>query len=327
MSKTFSELSGKPSDASGPTTLALLMPEPLSAFYGPRLAELLPDIQVADGNEAEASEAQFVLAISPTPGRLATLPSLRCVIAPGAGVDHILADDAYPRHVPLARMVQPDLLQRMLEYVVLHVLRHHRRTLDYEAQQRAAAWRVLWPQKAATERCVGILGLGELGHPIARTIAGLGFEVRGWSRTAKAIEGVSTFAGPATLPTFLSGAEILVNLLPATPETRHLLDAGRLAMLPRGAAIINAGRGSTMVQADLLKALESGHIDSATLDVFETEPLPPADPLWSHPRVTITPHVASAVTPEAMAQGVRAVVDAVLAGRSPPQEIDLGRGY
>jgi glyoxylate/hydroxypyruvate reductase A len=165
--------------------LALLIPEALAQFYAPALRKLLPGVEVLIDGDACFEEADFAVAIAPPPGRLAAMAKLRCIMAPGAGVDHILADPAYPAHIPLVRMVQPDLLLRMKEYIFLHVLRHHRRMPDYEQQQRELKWQNIWPQKAAGERCVGILGLGELGAPIARELAAFGFEVAGWSRRVK----------------------------------------------------------------------------------------------------------------------------------------------
>lgn len=307
--------------------LALLIPEALAQFYAPALRKLLPGVEVLIDGDACFEEADFAVAIAPPPGRLAAMAKLRCIMAPGAGVDHILADPAYPAHIPLVRMVQPDLLLRMKEYIFLHVLRHHRRMPDYEQQQRELKWQNIWPQKAAGERCVGILGLGELGAPIARELAAFGFEVAGWSRRVKKLPGIECHHGAEGLRETLRKSEILVNLLPATGETWRLLDAERLGWLPCGASIINAGRGATVDEAALLKALDAGMIDAATLDVFVTEPLPADSPLWIHPRVTITPHCASAVTPEALAHGVRRTMTEIETGSPPEQLVDLLRGY
>lgn len=308
--------------------LALLMPEPLVQFYAPALRRLLPDVAVrAEVQDERFENAEYVLAIAPPPGRLAAMPNLRCVIAPGAGVDHVLADPGYPRNIPLVRMVQPDLLQRMKEYVLLHVLRHHRRAMDYEAQQRAMVWRNLWPQKSASERSVGVLGLGELGGPIAADLAAFGFQVRGWSKQSRTLDGVECHHGFDGLRTVLATSEILVNLLPATPETFQILNAERLGILPAGACLVNAGRGATVDEEALLAALDSGKLDGATLDVFVTEPLPVDHPFWRHPRVTVTPHCASAVTPEAMATGIRRIMIEIGEGNRPEQAVDLSRGY
>lgn len=303
------------------------MAPPYAAHFAPALAARLRDVRVLRDGADDLASAEFVVAIAPPPGQLAGLKGLRCVIAPGAGVEHILSDPDYPRHVPLARLSQPDLRQRMLEYVVLHVLRIHRCSDAYAAQQARGDWSVIWPQKSAPQRRVGVMGLGVLGAPISRVLNDLGFAVSGWSRTPKDISGVRSYAGVAGLRPFLHEVEILVNLLPATAETRRILDAERLSWLPPGASLINVGRGATVDEEALLEALASGQVDQAVLDVFEVEPLPADHPFWRHPKVVVTPHCASAVTPEALAEGVADVIERVLANTPPAQLVDLERGY
>lgn len=309
------------------TILGLVMAEQYAEHFEPALSKRLPQVRLLRSEDPELGSAEFALAIAPEPGRLAAMPALRCVIAPGAGVDHILADPGYPNRVLLARLSQPDLRQRMTEYVLLHVLRIHRRFADYQVQQARQEWRIIWPQKAAPERVVAVMGLGELGGPIAQMLDHVGFEVRGWSRSPKCLPGVQTYSGSGELAAFLDGAEILVNLLPATAETRCLLNERSLAWLPAGSSLINVGRGATVDETALLDALDRGQLAEAVLDVFQTEPLPPAHPFWRHPKVTVTPHCASAVTPDALAEGVAEVIDCVLSGRKPKQLVDLRRGY
>jgi glyoxylate/hydroxypyruvate reductase A len=266
----------------------------------------------------------------PPRGMLARLPRLRAVINLGAGVDHLLADPTLPE-VPLARVAHPDLTMRVTEYVVLHVLMHHRRQRLYDAQQRQRLWRV-HDQPAAGEVAVGVMGLGVIGCAAALALAGLGFRVAGFSRTSKSVPGVETFHGAQTLDAFLRRTEILVCLLPATRDTERLLDLTLLRKLKRdgaagGAYLINAGRGRLQVNADIVAALDDGTLSGATLDVFPEEPLPSQSPLWSHPRVTITPHNAGDISPHMFAPHVLAQIERFERGLPLEHLIDRTRGY
>src|SRR5262252_11145524 len=210
----------------------------------------------------DTTEIDYALVWRPEPGFLASLPSLKLILSLGAGVDHLLLDPHLPRHLPIVRLVDPHLTAAMSEYVTLQVLRLHRRDLDYRAQQERAEWREL-DQKNAADRRVGILGFGELGQDAAKKLKALGFDVAGWSRSAKNIPGIATFAGSDGLDALLARSEIIVSLLPMTPETENILDARLFTRLPPGAAIINAGRGAHLVEEDLLAALASGQISAA----------------------------------------------------------------
>jgi glyoxylate/hydroxypyruvate reductase A len=226
---------------------------------------------------------------------------LKAVLSLWAGVEDIVGDPTIT--VPLCRMVDPGLARGMSEWVAGHVLRYHLGT-DVHVLGQDGVWRNgIFPPLAA-ERCVGLLGLGEIGRSVAATLAGLGFDVQGWSRSPKELPRVVAHSGTEGLEAVLVGAEILVAVLPATPETENLLDARRLALLPRGARLINAGRGSLIDDAALLDALDAGRLAHATLDVFREEPLPPEHPYWAHPRVTVTPHVASATRPETASEAI-----------------------
>jgi glyoxylate/hydroxypyruvate reductase A len=244
----------------------------------------------------------------PPPGLLATLPSLRAVFSLGAGVDHILCDPALPKRVPVVRIVDPDLTMRMTEYVVLHVLMHHRKQRQYDAQQREHRWYER-EQRPAADVAVGVMGLGVLGEDAARMLRRLGFQVAGWSRTPKRIDGIETFHGGEGLARFLKRTEILVSLLPATPATQGILCLDLFRQLKRdgalgGAYLINAGRGALQIDGDILAALDGGALSGATLDVFPTEPLPATSPLWDHPKVTVTPHCAAASDPHALVANI-----------------------
>jgi glyoxylate/hydroxypyruvate reductase A len=214
----------------------------------------------------------------------------------------------------------------MSEYVVLQVLRLHRRDLVYRDQQQAGVWCEL-DQRNAAERRVGILGLGELGRDAAKKLKELGFDVAGWSRSDKSIPGVEGFAGATGLPRLLGRSEILVCLLPLTRETEGILNAGTLALLPKGAALVNAARGAHLVEEDLLAALASGQISAAVLDVFREEPLSADHPFWHHPRVVVTPHVAAFTNPTTAAPIIIDNIRRFEAGRPLLNRIDPARGY
>jgi len=228
--------------------------------------------------------------------------------------------------VPIARMVDPSLSRTMSEYVLLAVLRHHREFDRFEREQRACRWAYSFPPQAA-DRPIGIMGLGELGSHVAGQLVAQGFPVLGWSRTAKALAGITSYAGRGELHAFLHRSAILVCLLPLTAETHGILDAETFAGLPHGAFVINVARGDHLVEADLLAALDSGHLAGATLDVFRTEPLPPEDPLWRHPKVLVTPHVASYSLPVTAANGVVENIRSARAGQPLRHQVDRARGY
>jgi glyoxylate/hydroxypyruvate reductase A len=278
----------------------------------------------------DLSRVSFACVWLPPRGLWGKLPNLKAVINLGAGADHLLADPDLP-DVPIARVAHADLTMRVTEYVVLHVLMHHRRQRLYGGQQRERSWWV-HDQPAASEVAVGVMGLGVIGAHAAVALAGLGFKVAGWSRSAKTISGIETFHGPAGLDAFLARTEILVCLLPRTPNTEGILNLALLRKLKRdgaagGAFLINAGRGALQVDADILAALDDGTLTGATLDVFQNEPLPADSPLWSHPKVTITPHNAGDVSPRAFAPHVIAQIERFERGLPLDNRIDRTRGY
>jgi glyoxylate/hydroxypyruvate reductase len=263
-------------------------------------------------------------------GLLAGLPHLQAIFSLGAGVDHLIADPALP-DVPVVRIVDPDLTMRMTEYVVLHVLMHHRRQRLYDAQQRQRRW-YEHAQPPASAVAVGVMGLGVLGCDAARALCRLGFRTAGWSRTPKSLSGIDTFHGNDGLDAFLRRTEILVCLLPATASTQGILRLELLRKLERdggagGAYLINAGRGALQIDAHILAALDEGTLAGATLDVFPTEPLPAASPLWMHPKVTVTPHNAAASDPRALVANVLRQIDRVEAGQPLEHVIDRSVGY
>ncbi len=291
------------------------------------LARLLPDQEIRLWPEAGArEEIEFAIVWAPEPGELRRYPNLRAIFSLGAGVDNILSDPDLPAGVPVVRLVDPELTRQMSEYVALNVLRHHRHFPAYEHFQRKGVWRRLAaPDTASTG--VGLMGLGVLGADAARKLRPFRFRLMGWTRRPRRLNGVECFHGPEGLRPFLARTDILVCLLPLTPATAGILNAETFAALPPGAAVINCARGGHLVDRDLLEALDSGHLSGATLDVFDTEPLPEDHPFWSHPRITVTPHIAGVTLPRSGAERVAANIRRLEKGEPLADVVDPETGY
>jgi len=253
-------------------------------------------------------------------------PNLKLIVSMGAGVDHLLRPPGPPPGIPVARLKDVLLTSAMAEWVLLNVLRFHRQDPEYRALQQRKEWLELSAPSTA-ERRIGILGIGELGSAAARVLGSLGFPVMGWSRSAKTLPGVQTFHGADGLMAMAAQSDILICLLPLTPQTRGVLNAKLLSALPRGAYVINGARGGHMVAEDMLAALDSGHIAGAALDVFEPEPLPPESHFWSHPKVFLTPHAASITIPSSVAPQVVENIRNLRAGRPLINLVDFSLGY
>jgi glyoxylate/hydroxypyruvate reductase A len=298
------------------------------ARWWPLLQAALPGEQLLREREAVAAhEIDIALVANPSADSLRGLPNLCLIQSLWAGVDRLLADPSVPAQVPLARMVDPAMNAAMAQTALWAVLSLQRGFFDYAAQQRERVWRQ-HASRRADEVTVAVLGLGQMGRAAARCLAQHGYRVLGWSRSASAVlDGVACHAGEGALPGVLAQAQVVVNLLPLTPETRGLFDAARLALLPRGASLVNLARGAHVVEADLLAALASGQLQRAVLDVFATEPLPAAHPFWSHPAVTVLPHVAAPTDPRSAAPIAARNVLALRAGRPPENLVDRARGY
>ncbi len=291
------------------------------------LRHLLPSLEIRVWPEVgDPAAIESALVWRPPPGLLASLPNLKLIASLGAGVDHILADPTLPKNVPIVRLVEPYMTAAMSEYVQFQVLRLHRQDPAYRWQQRQHVWRELIQPNAA-ERRVGVLGLGTLGGDAALKLRVLGFDVAGWSRSERKLPGVACFQGEDGLSALLARAEILVCLLPLTPETEGILDARLFSRLPRGAAIINCARGRHLVEGDLIPALDRGQISVAVLDVFRDEPLPANHPFWDDPRIIITPHVAAATHAPTAAVAVADNLQRLRNGRPLLNRVDPGRGY
>jgi glyoxylate/hydroxypyruvate reductase A len=289
-----------------------------------RLVALLPDDPV------DAVTVRYAAVWKPKPGALASFSNLAVIFNLGAGVDAVITDSTLP-DVPLVRVAVDDLTHRMTEYVVLHTLLHHRRQRYLDACQHMHAWSPKAQWAAGAVR-VGVMGLGVLGRDAAEVLHRIGFDVAGWSASAKLVAGVKTFAGPAELPIFLARTDILVCLLPLTPQTRGILNRQVFGQLARdgvlgGPILINAGRGGLQNESDLLAALNDGTLLAATLDVFHTEPLPKDSPFWSHPRVTLTPHNAADTDPEAISRYVAEQIARFEAGEPLTNVVDRNAGY
>lgn len=257
------------------------------------IAKELPDLEMRVWPDAgDRAEVEYIIANSLPAGEFASFPNLKFVASTSAGVDRLLNDPDFAADVPIVRSINTLRMATMTAWVCYHVIRHHRHFDQYRANQAAGVWE---PLRYPTPDTVGIgvMGLGSLGGTAARMLKGFMFDVAGWSRTPKAIDGIETFAGPGQLADLLKRSDIIVSILPETRETDNLLNRDTLALLPEGAFIVNCGRGNLIDDDALIQAMDSGHIAGAALDVFKTEPLPADHPYWTHPKVTLTPHYSS----------------------------------
>ena len=284
------------------------------------------DIRVWPDGVGNPDEIDVVLTWKPPRGLLATFPNLKAILSLAAGIEHILRDPELPSGVPIARLIDPGLKTGMVEFVVMEVLRHHRREPEYRSQQLSGDWKLL-RQKLSRDRRIGILGLGHLGGACGEILCRFGFLVSGWSRSSKNLAGITSYSGEDGLFAMLEQTDILICLLPLTPDTEDILDATTLGALPRGATLINAARGKHVVDDDLIAALDSGQISGATLDVFREEPLPSHHPFWSHPDIILYPHAAAWTLPESAASVIADNIIRAVKGEALFGQIDVRRGY
>ena len=274
----------------------------------------------------DVADVEVALVWLPPPGMLKRFPNLKLIASLGMGVDHIFLDPELPEGVPVVRIVDPDMVDQMCEYVLFAVLDHYRFFGTYRRSQRAGEWKQMRPPPAERRR-VGILGLGAIGAGAAARLTALGFDVAGWSRTPKTLAGVESFHGPDGFTPFLARSGIVVCLLPLTPETEGILDETAFAAMPEGGFVVNAARGGHLVEADLLASLDSGHLAGAALDVFATEPLPAGHPFWGHPKVRVTPHIAGLTRPETASRQIAENIRRLRAGEKLANLVDRERGY
>ncbi len=288
----------------------------------------MPDLEIRIWPDAGNRDDIEIAAIGRLPENvLRSFPNLKMIVSLFAGQDLLMADTTLPAGVPIVRASPHTGDPMMDEAALTHVLRHHRNLPDYLLAQRRAEW-VSLPRIRAQDRKVGVLGLGIIGLNTAKCLAAHGFQVAGWVKhPRKAEEGIEIFAGKDQLGAFLARSEIIVNLLPATAETDNILNRETLALLPKGASIVNLGRGQQIVDADLIAALDSGHLSGATLDVFRQEPLPKEDPLWRHPRVTVLPHASRVPDARAMVPLICAQIARLRRGETLIDVVDPAIGY
>lgn len=287
---------------------------------------------VTRADSYDPAEIEYIFIWKPKPDAFDGLTNLKAVLSLGAGVDALLRHPNLPRNVPVVRFMDEDLTQRMSDYVLAEVTRHHRLDTRFKRDQAARKWVQLYPAPA-WDANVGIMGLGQLGMDTIKHLKVFGYKLRGWSRTPKAVEGVEVFTGAEEFEAFLGGTDILINLLPLTPETHGILNYDTFSKLRRGGldgegpVVINAARGGHQKEADIVRALNDGTLKAASLDVFEVEPLPQDSPLWALDNVYITPHIAAASSERTGVAYFSRVIKDHEQGQPLPNVVDLNRGY
>ena len=308
-------------------SILLLVPPGWGGIWQQPLAAGGMTVYAHDVDAYEPADIVDAVSFRPPPGLLRTLPNLKAVFSLGAGIDGFLLDPDFPKDKPLIRFVDETLSREMAQFAVLHVLMQHRTVHFFGAAQAEGKWRQRMLPRRTEDTRVGILGLGEIGTVCAMRLRDLGFAVTGWSRSRKDVAGVKSFAGAGELDAFLGQCDFLVCVLPLTDDTRHILNAAAFAKLPQGAYVINIARGGHVNEPDLIAALDSGHLSGATLDVFETEPLPEASPIWKHPKIIATPHIAAITSPLAAARSIVNGIATIERGEAPGNVVDMARGY
>ncbi len=273
------------------------------------------------------TSCDYAVVWKPPAELFAQQPKLKAVVNYGAGVDAILAMGVVPAHIPIVRLEEAGMAQQMAQYALYGVIHHQRRMHIYREQQSRAHWQQHEDRGLIPNPTVGVMGLGEMGGHVATKIAEFGYTTVGWSRTAKPMERLETYAGEAELPAFLQCCDVLICLLPLTPATRGILNAKNLAHLPRGAFLISAGRGGHLIDADILGALDAGQLAGALLDVFHEEPLPKDSPFWSHPKVIVTPHVSATTPLQNACEQIVAKIGAMERGEAITGVVDPGKAY
>jgi len=307
------------------TKVAVINETGTLSFLTAPLEQAMPDVAFVHWPDPGWDTAEIALCWRPPAGALASMPNLKLIHSIGAGVDGIMADPQLPA-LPICRVVDGTLAAAMAEFILWGALYFHRQMDIVIRNARDAHWHRL-EQTAARDRRVGLMGLGALGIEAVGPLRSVGYQVSGWTRSPREIEGVTVFSGEAALPAFLAQTDILVSLLPLTPQTRGILNRANLSQLPRGAALILCSRGEHLVMDDLVALLREGHLRGAILDVFETEPLPADHPLWHEPGVLVTPHMAGLAKPRAIAAQFAENVRRFTSGEPLLNRIENGRGY
>jgi len=310
-------------------SLHLIIPEERLESWRSHIQKAAPGLAIHEQDSA-VEDVDYAFVWLPPPGELERFPNLKVIFSMGAGVDHVFADPNLP-DVPIVRVVDDNLTMRMTEWVVMNVLLHHRQFRAYDVQNSKAEW-LEREQPGADEVRVGVMGLGVIGADSALRLRDLGFQVAGWSTSRKDIAGIESFAGESEKQTFLNRTDSLINQLPLTPQTQGLIDAKLIGALARngaisGPVIINAGRGGSQVEADIIGCLNDGSLAGASLDVFETEPLPAESPLWANPNVFITPHVAAVSDPVSISTYVAKQITRFEQGKPLQNVVDPNTRY
>jgi glyoxylate/hydroxypyruvate reductase A len=292
-------------------------------FWFPLLTKALPAERFFAWPDVNGGDIDVALVATHPRGTFAQLKKLKLVQSMWMGVENLIADPELPRGVPLARLIDPGMVAAMGEMVIACVLDWHRHLWCYRKFQADKTWKRR-KQYLASDRTIGILGLGELGGTVAVKLVALGFNVVGWSRRPRNITGLRW---STDLCEVLSASDAAVCLLPLTPQTRHILRKETLSLIRKNGCVINFARGGHLVEADLIPLLDSGHLAHAYLDVFETEPLPPESPLWAHPGVTLTPHIAALTEPRTSVGKIAENIERVRRGEAPLNAVDFSAGY
>jgi glyoxylate/hydroxypyruvate reductase A len=292
--------------------------------FEPVLAPL--DFRSVKNGLGNLDDIDVALAWKPDKDLLASMKNLKMVVSLGMGVDHLLADNRVPPGVAITRIVDDGLIGQMSEYAIYWALHYHRDMDKYAAHEKSGTWKIE-PFVDTIDRRVGIMGLGTIGQDTARKFHALGFPTAGWSRSPKSVPGVESFHGDDGLVKFLARTDILVNVLPLTRETHGILNAKTLGGLPKGAYLINMGRGGHTVDDDVIAAVDAGQLSGVALDVFGTEPLPKEHAYWAHPKVRVTPHIAGATNPRTAAAGVIDNIKRLRAGQPLLNSVDPKTGY
>ncbi|MDP2801628.1 MAG: glyoxylate/hydroxypyruvate reductase A [Phreatobacter sp.] len=304
-------------------------PEP----WRTRFQTVLPGWKVVLHSEPfDPAEIAYAAAWKQPEGTFAGLPNLKAIFSLGAGVDHLFKDKRLPAGIPIVRVVDPDLTTRMSEYIVMHCLMALRRVRVYDGFQMQRSWTDLRDQPQASDIQVGLLGMGVLGQDAAGKLKAMGFRVAGWSRREKSVDGVAMHHGASGLTALAASSDILVAVMPLTPDTAGILNAGLFAHLPKaealgGPVLINVGRGGLQNEADILSALDSDRLGAAVLDVFQVEPLPADSPFWLHPKVTVTPHNSAISSPPAIAAYVAGQIRSAEQGGALTNVVDPSHSY
>ncbi len=302
-----------------------------SAYWLDKLQKQLPDARLRVWEKGDNGAADYALVWHPPVEMLSGRTNMKAVIALGAGVDSILSKlkqypEMLPEGVPLYRLEDTGMALQMQEYAVSQVLHWFRRFDDYQAQKQTATWQLL-DDYAREDFTIGIMGAGVLGGKVAESLVAWGFPVRCWSRSHKDYPQVESFAGNDALPAFLKGTRVLINLLPNTAETVGIINRDLLKQLAKDSYVLNLARGVHVVEEELLAVLNEGHLKGAMLDVYSKEPLPSSSPLWAHPRVAMTPHIAAVTRPDEAAIWISYLIQQLEQGKRPSGEVDMQRGY